>query len=234
MRPSPPVGPPSETGGARTGGTTHSCRPPSRGPTRCWPTSSTEPRHPRPTCPSSPSSAAAHQHGIAVIHQDLGLVERMTVVENLGITSGYGTRAFMPIANRRERARCRELLAGMGLDVPLDVLVANLSPAVRAGIAIARATRLLQDHAERFIFILDQPTAYLSSEASERVMSLMRAVARSGSAVVFISHRLSEVLSVADRITVLRDGQVADTFTPRQGDHRRIIAAMLGRALEQY
>lgn len=184
--------------------------------------------------PTEMPVAAAHQHGIAVIHQDLGLVERMTVVENLGITSGYGTRAFMPIANRRERARCRQLLAGMGLDVPLDVLVANLSPAVRAGIAIARATRLLQEHAERFIFILDEPTAYLSSEASERVMSLMRAVARSGSAVVFISHRLSEVLSVADRITVLRDGQVADTFTSREGDHRRIIAAMLGRALEQY
>jgi ribose transport system ATP-binding protein len=113
-------------------------------------------------------------------------------------------------------------------------MVAELSPAARAGLAIARATRLLQDHAERFIFILDEPTAYLSSEASERVMALMRAVARRGSAIVFISHRLSEVLSVADRITVLRDGRVADTFSANQGDHRRIIAAMLGRSLEQY
>lgn len=177
---------------------------------------------------------AAHQHGIAVIHQDLGLVERMTVVENLGITSGYGTRMLMPIPRRRERTRCRELLAGIGLDVSLDALVANLSPAVRAGIAIARATRLLQDHAEHFIFILDEPTAYLSSEGADRVMSLMRTVASKGSSVVFISHRLSEVLSVADRITVLRDGKVADTFSSSEGDHRRIIAAMLGRSLEQY
>lgn len=184
--------------------------------------------------PTAMPIAAPHRLGIAVIHQDLGLVERMTVLENLGITSGYGTRALMPIAEGRERARCRELLAGMGLEVSLDAMVADLTPAARAGLAIARATRLLQDHAERFIFILDEPTAYLSSEASQRVMSLMRSVARSGSAIVFISHRLSEVLSVADRITVLRDGRVADTFIATEGDQRRIIAAMLGRALEQY
>lgn len=178
--------------------------------------------------------AAAHEHGIAVIHQDLGLVERMTVLENLGITSGYGTRAVMPIAGRRERNRCRELLAEMGLDVGLDSLIANLSPAVRAGIAIARAVRLLQDHAEHFIFILDEPTAYLSSEGADRVIALVRAVAAKGSSVVFISHRLPEVLSVADRITVLRDGVVADTFNAIEGDQRRIIAAMLGRSMEQY
>jgi ribose transport system ATP-binding protein len=184
--------------------------------------------------PAEMPMAAAHDHGIAVIHQDLGLVERMTVVENLGITSGYGTRAWLPIPQRRERAKCKELLADIGLEVPLDALVADLSPAVRAGIAIARAARLLQDHAEHFLFILDEPTAYLSSEASERVMSLMRAVAKRGSSVIFISHRLPEVLSVAHRITVLRDGRVADTFNASDGDHRRIIAAMLGRSMEQY
>ncbi|MHB8614016.1 MAG: sugar ABC transporter ATP-binding protein [Candidatus Dormibacteraceae bacterium] len=184
--------------------------------------------------PAELPMAAAHRHGIAVIHQDLGLVDRMTVVENLGITSGYGTRTLLPIARRRERERCTKLLADIGLDVALDALVASLSPAVRAGIAIARATRLLQDHAQQFLFILDEPTAYLSSEGSERVMSLMRAVSNSGSSVIFISHRLPEVLSVAHRITVLRDGQVADTFKASDGDHRRIISAMLGRSLEQY
>jgi len=184
--------------------------------------------------PADLPMAAAHDHGIAVIHQDLGLVERMTVVENLGITSGYGTRALLPIPRRRERETCRKLLSDIGLDVPLDALVAELSPAVRAGIAIARATRLLQGRADHFLLILDEPTAYLSSEGSERVMSLMRAVAKSGSSVIFISHRLPEVLSVAHRITVLRDGRVADTFNASDGDHRRIIASMLGRSLEQY
>ncbi|MGH3273907.1 MAG: ATP-binding cassette domain-containing protein, partial [Streptosporangiaceae bacterium] len=70
---------------------------------------------------------AAHEHGIAVIHQDLALVERMTVLENMGITSGYGTRLLAPIARRRERGRCRELLAGMGLSVDPDTPIASLS-----------------------------------------------------------------------------------------------------------
>lgn len=178
--------------------------------------------------------AVPHEAGIAVIHQDLGLVERMTVFENLGVSSSYGAGTFMPIAVRGERRRCRQLLAGMGLDVSLDTMVAELSPATRAGIAIARATRLLQDHAKHFIFILDEPTAYLTAEASGRVIALMRNVAESGSAIIFISHRLSEVLSVADRITVLRDGLVADTFTATEGNQRRIVTAMLGRSLEQY
>ena len=177
---------------------------------------------------------AAHEHGIAVIHQDLGLVEQMTVLENMGITSGYGARLLAPIASRRECRRCRELLAGMGLAVDPDTLVASLSPASRAAVAIARARRVLEEHAERFVFILDEPTVYLSVEESNRVMTLMRTVADSGSAVVFISHRLQEVMTIADRITVLRDGRVADTFQASEGNQRRIISAMLGRTLDQF
>lgn len=177
---------------------------------------------------------AAHEHGIAVIHQDLGLVERMTVLENMGITSGYGARLLAPVSNRRERRRCRELLADMGLDVDPNTLVAELSPASRAAVAIGRARRVLEEHSERFIFILDEPTVYLSLEESNRVMALMRSVADTGSAVVFISHRLQEIMAVADRITVLRDGKVADTFQASEGNQRRIIAAMLGRNLDQF
>ena len=177
---------------------------------------------------------AAHEHGIAVIHQDLGLVEGMTVLENMGITSGYGAGLLGPISARRERRRCRELLTQMGLAIDPDTMVASLSPAARAGVAIARARRVLEEHSERFTFILDEPTVYLSVEESGRVMRLMRAVADDGSAVVFISHRLQEVMAIADRITVLRDGRVADTFQAREGNQRRIISAMLGRSLDQY
>ncbi|MGH3273171.1 MAG: ATP-binding cassette domain-containing protein, partial [Streptosporangiaceae bacterium] len=112
--------------------------------------------------------------------------------------------------------------------------IASLSPATRAAVAIARARRVLEEHAERFTFILDEPTVYLSAQESSRVMTLMRAVADSGSAVVFISHRMQEVMTVADRITVLRDGRVADTFPASQGNQRRIIGAMLGRSLDQF
>lgn len=177
---------------------------------------------------------AAHKHGIAVIHQDLGLAEEMNVLENLGVTSGYGARLLAPIASGKEREICTQLLRELDLDIDPHTLVSKLSPAERAIVAIARAKRLLAAHGEHFAFVLDEPTAYLSTEESDRVLTLMRSVADAGSVVVFISHRLQEVDSVADRITVLRDGQVADTFRGGEGKQGRIIDAMLGRRLEQF
>ena len=177
--------------------------------------------------------AAPHEHGIAVIHQDLGLAEQMSVVENIGVTSSFGTRLLAPLSMRRERAVCLRLLADLGLHVSPDTLIVNLSPAERATVAIARATRILQEHTEQFVFVLDEPTTYLSAEEAARVVRLMRSVADRGSAVVFISHRLQEVLNVADRITVFRDGRVADTFRADEGDHDRVLRAMLGRRLAQ-
>lgn len=176
---------------------------------------------------------AAHEHGIAVIHQDLGLVESMTVLENMGVASGYGAGLFSPFSMGRERRITRELLAELGLDVDPDTLVGDLAPASRATVAIARAMRMLREHSERLVFVLDEPTAYLSAEESDQVVRLMRTVADSGSAVVFISHRLQEVEAVADRVTVLRDGLVVDTFERAEVDQRRIIEAMLGKRLDR-
>lgn len=176
-----------------------------------------------------------HQAGIAVIHQDLGLVDTMTVAENMGVSSSFGVGGLglKPIPFRRERAQCMELLREMELDIDVSALVGTLAPSERAGLAIARARRLLAEHAERFVFILDEPTAYLNTREADRVIALMRHVAASGSAVVFVSHRLNEVSACADRITVLRDGAVADTFTAAEGDRSRVIAASLGRELRE-
>ena len=98
---------------------------------------------------------AAHEQGIAVIHQDLGLVESMTVLENMGVASSYGTRQFAPFSMRSERRITRELLAELGLDIDPDTLVSELAPATRATVAIARAMRLLREHSERLVFVLD-------------------------------------------------------------------------------
>lgn len=177
--------------------------------------------------------ASAHESGIAVIHQDLGLVESMTVAENMGVASGYGSGLLAPFSMAAERRRAVELLDELGLKVSPDTLVAELPPASRATVAIARSMRVLREHNERFVFILDEPTAYLSAEESEHVIALMRSVADAGSAVIFISHRLQEVKAVADRVTVLRDGLVVDSLTREAVDTRRIIEAMLGQRLER-
>jgi ribose transport system ATP-binding protein len=177
---------------------------------------------------------SAQQHGIAVIHQDLGLVDSMTVLENFGVTSSYGTRALLPVRERAERSLASELLARMRLDLPLDTLVRDLSPAQRAGVAIARAMRSLREHGDRHVFIVDEPTTYLSADEAGRMVDLIRTVAENGSSVVFITHRLAEALDVADVITVLRDGRVADRFAGSEGDEGRVIRAMLGRDLDRF
>jgi ribose transport system ATP-binding protein len=175
-----------------------------------------------------------HQHGVAVIHQDLGLANDMTVADNIGVASGYGTGLLSPIRRRAELRRCQEVIDELGLELSVDTVVSELKPAERAGVAIARARRLLAERGSRQLFILDEPTAYLSAVEAQRVIDLMRSVARLGSSVVFISHRLPEVFEVTDRVTVMRDGRIVTTSTTADATPETLITAMLGRRLESF
>jgi ribose transport system ATP-binding protein len=188
-------------------------------------------------------------HGIAIIHQDLGLVDNMSVLENLSVVSAFGTRAsassgklvrvspasaVLRINWPRERARARELLSRYGVEVDPDQLAGTLSPAERAMVAILRALRQLSEHTESHLFILDEPTAYLTHSEVNQVIALMRSVARSGASVVFISHRLKEVLNVCDRVTVLRDGQIVASVAAREATEASLIRQMLGRDIGDF
>ena len=172
--------------------------------------------------------------GIAVIHQDLALVDEMTVVENLGVSSGYASSGLRPVRWRRERSRGVELLGRFGVDVDPGARVGDLAPAERASVAIVRATRELSGDAQQHILILDEPTSYLTGAEAERVMRVMRTVAESGSSVIFISHHLHEVVEVADRVVVLRDGRVVADVDAATTTEARIIAHMLGRELGDF
>ncbi|MCY3953719.1 MAG: sugar ABC transporter ATP-binding protein [bacterium] len=172
--------------------------------------------------------------GIAVIHQDLALVDEMTVIENLGVSSSYGSSGLRPVRWRRERSRSVELLERFGVDVDPGARVGDLAPAERASVAIVRATRELSSHAHRHILILDEPTSYLTGAEAQRVMRVMRTVAESGSSVIFISHHLHEVVEVADRVVVLRDGRAVADVDAATTTEARIIAHMLGRELGDF
>ena len=149
--------------------------------------------------------------GIAVIHQDLGLVESLTVMENVGIGLRYDKRSFELCSWRSERRACRTLLREFDLDVDPRMRVSDLSPAERAVVAVARAVRLLRKQERVHAFLLDEPTAYMPVAEADKVLAVMRNVAKLGAAVVFVSHRLDEVLGVTNRITVLRDGRKVGT-----------------------
>lgn len=168
--------------------------------------------------------------GLRFLHQDVGVVRTMTVLENLRVgrfrTSGYGRLLW-----RDERRAAKAILAEMQLDIDPDTLVRDVPGAERALIGFMRAVQGM-DHERGEVLILDEPTAFLPAPSVEKIFTAVRAIARRGSAVVFVSHRLDEVMAIADRTTVLRDGRSVETVATRQTNQRKLVTAMLARELD--
>lgn len=179
--------------------------------------------------------AKAPQHvGIAVVHQDVGLNDTMTVFENTEAAVNYGTWSLLPINKRREQARLEELKEQFHISIDLEAVVGDLTPAERTMVGILRAMRVLRDHDANAVLILDEPTSSLSAPDARQVTDLMKRVADSGTGVVFISHRLAEVLEVCDSVTVFKDGQVMLTQATGEMTQTDITDAMLGRRMEAF
>lgn len=142
-----------------------------------------------------------------VLHQDLGLVGALSTVENLAL--GAPGRMLAPVRRRAESAHAHELLSRFGMTVDVHLPVGRLTPAQQTVVAIARAMDGWTD--PRSVLVLDEPTASLHGTEVGVLFRAVREAARAGAGVVFISHRLEEVLELADRVVVLRDGRlVAD------------------------
>jgi ribose transport system ATP-binding protein len=178
--------------------------------------------------------ASPQSHGIAVIHQDLGLCEELTVVENFGVGSRYGANRRRPVHWAAERRRCRELCERFEVRLSSDALVTGLDPSERAMLAIIRAVRQLEDGGKRQLFILDEPTTYLTRHAAEQVTDLIRRVADAGAAALFVSHRLAEVTKISDQISILRDGRLVDTVKASTSTQASLLELMLGRSIGDF
>ncbi|MFD8574414.1 sugar ABC transporter ATP-binding protein [Streptomyces virginiae] len=146
-------------------------------------------------------SEAAFRH-MSFIHQDLGLVEWMTVAENIALGAGYPLRRGL-ISWRRTRERCDEALRTVAGHLDADARVADLAPAERSLVAIARA--LARDAR---LFVLDEPTATLPAADCARLFGVLHALRDRGHGILYVSHRLDEVYEVADTFAVLRDGRL--------------------------
>jgi ribose transport system ATP-binding protein len=165
---------------------------------------------------------------LSFVHQDLALVEQMSVLDNVRLGQ-WETHAGR-IAIAAERRRVSALLARFELNVSPDTLVERLSQADRAILALIRATDRIEGHPNS-VLVLDEPTAYLPKDDVTRLFGAVAKVTASGSGVLFVSHRLDEVLEHTDRVTVLRDGAAIGTWITEETDEPELITQILGRSL---
>jgi ribose transport system ATP-binding protein len=175
--------------------------------------------------------AAVRRLGLSVVHQDLGLLDDFSVLENMRIGL-FGVRRFSrAIRWRQERELARATLAALGADIDPDAPVGRLSAAERAEVAIARA--LQQHEPGRGVIMFDESTRALPPEPRRHFHRLVRDVAGRGGSALLVSHQLEEVLEHTDRVTVLRDGRVVASSVPTSElSERELIRLMLGRELQ--
>jgi len=168
----------------------------------------------------------AVRRGIGMVHQHFMLVPVFTVAENL-VLGFEPVRRLGFLDRRKARADILRLSREFGLDVNPDALVEDLPVGAQQRVEILKA--LMR---EAQVLILDEPTAVLTPQETEGLFKVIRSLAASGRSVLFITHKLKEVLAVADRITVMRLGKVVGRTTPREADEAELAAMMVGRSVE--
>ena len=180
--------------------------------------------HGKPLEIHSPSDAIAA--GIGMVHQHFMLIPVFTVTENVML----GAESVRPggfLDRGSAAARVRQISEQYGLEVAPQALVENLPVGVQQRVEIIK---LLFREAD--ILIFDEPTAVLTPQEADGLFKIMRSLAGQGKSIIFITHKLREVLEVADRITVLRRGAVVGTTKPAEADRNKLAAMMVGREVQ--
>lgn len=174
--------------------------------------------------------SGASERGLLFVHQDFGIIGSLSVMENIAMGAGFTTRSGR-IRWAEQAEDTRRALAVLGRDdIDPRAQASTLSVAEQAIVAIARS--LARAGTSTRLLVLDEPTAALPHSEVEHVFRAVRRLAASGVSVLFVSHRLQEVFELADRITVLRDGEVVRTVAAAEIDERELVRLMVGRPVE--
>jgi general nucleoside transport system ATP-binding protein len=174
----------------------------------------------RPVRFESPGDAI--EAGIGMVHQHFMLIPVFTVTENVMLGNEDSSAGFL---DRREAARrVEDLSERYGLRVDPEALVEDLPVGVQQRVEIIKAL-----YREAEVLILDEPTAVLTPQEIEELFRVMRTLRESGKSIIFITHKLKEVLAIADRITVLHRGRVVGTTTPKEATEQKLASMMVGR-----
>jgi ABC-type sugar transport system ATPase subunit len=174
--------------------------------------------------PAGRTPRSMSERGVVFIHQDLGLVGSMTVAENIAQYAGYRVGRF-GISWDDTRAFAREALAKLDVDLHPDALVAELSIAEQATVAIVRALAL-----DARLVVLDEPTASLAAEEARRLLGILHRLRGAGLSCILVTHRIDEVLTHCDRVTVLRNGALVGTAAVDDLTQQSLIQMIVGDA----
>ena len=167
----------------------------------------------------------AIDRGIGMVHQHFQLVPVLTVVENIVLGNEPSNKAnVIDIENAKEKVR--ELAEKYQLDVDTEATVEDLPVGTQQRVEILRSLYRKAD-----ILILDEPTAVLTPQETDHLLQVLKKLASQGVAIIFITHKLREVLEVADEVTVMRNGQVVGSTTPSETDESGLAEMMIGRSV---
>lgn len=167
-----------------------------------------------------------HELGVRVVHQDLAMFPDLSVAENMALGSSYPTTAGK-IRHQELRRRALAQMQRFDIQTRPETLVRDLPVAMRTQVAIARALQDVVD--ERAVIILDEPTAALAAHEVGILLRTIRGLAERGHAILFISHRLDEILATTDHVTVLRDGKVFAEHETSRLTEKELIESIIGR-----
>ena len=168
----------------------------------------------------------ALEMGIGIIHQELNMMDHLTVAQNIFIGRESTRRGGLLLDARAQNRRAEELLARLKMDIDPRAPLSRLTVGRQQMVEIAKAV----SHRLR-VLILDEPTAALTETEIEELFGIMRDLAARGVGMVHISHRLDEIHRIADRVTVLRDGERVDTRPTSEVNKQQIINMMVGRVI---
>jgi ribose transport system ATP-binding protein len=168
----------------------------------------------------------ADRLGIHVIYQQANVLDHLTVAENIALARERSTLAFVDVGEERRRAKAA--LATLGVELDVEASASTLRVAEKQIVEIARAL-----WGEMRLLIMDEPTASLGDREVDRLFAIIHRLRERGVAIIFISHKLDEVFRIADRTTVLRNGETVGTVSVAETSQEDLILMMVGRRLGQ-
>lgn len=171
------------------------------------------------------ANARGQRQSVAFIHQDLGLVEWMTVAENMGLSQGFSRRWLGGIDWREAERKAETALKLVGCDIDPTLRVHSLSRTEKSLVAIARALVVDCD-----FLVLDEPTASLPADEVERLFEAVRRLRERGVGMIYVSHRLDEIFRIADRVVVMRDGLKVDEKPVAETTPDELVSMIVGRS----